>query len=253
MANTIQDAKITVNLDTEGAKRELAELQKELSVDASKIRVNKILQRKAVKENQTAQRTAMTKAKGLAQRFGYRGMLQVPDFFRGAIEMAAGIAGAVPKVVPIIGAPTGTILASVIRKSAPKLEMGMPFAMGVAEGLLKDESETLGKYYDDDEEDRGSALGAVKDALTGLSNKMNALKTEQEIIQRTLDTVGGGVKAQLAVGITPDWDFFGNLLDWEYKKNEIQVDLRNKINRTVLNKIGQGAPEAMKNLFNRGN
>jgi hypothetical protein len=253
MANTIQDAKITVSLDTEGAKRELAELKKELAVDASKIRVNKVLQRKAVKENQVAQQTAMTKAKGLAQRFGYRG-IAVPDYFAGAIEIAAGIAGAIPKFIPIIGPPAGNVLSSIIRKVAPKMEMGMPFAMGAAEGLLKEHEGTLGKYFDDPdaEEDRGSALGIIEDALLGLSNKMNRLKAEQDIQQRTLTNVADGVKAQLAVGITPDFGFFENLMEWEYNKNELQVNLQHKINRTVLYKMGEGMPKAMEQFNKRG-
>ena len=255
MANTIQDAKITVSLDTEGAKRELADLKKELAVDASKIRVNKVLQRKVVKENQAAQRTAMTKAKGFAQRFGYQGLLKVPDIFRGAVEMTAAGVGAAIQVIPIPGASSAAdVIAATIRKVAPKMEMGEPLVSGMIERALEKDSGAISDYFDDPdaEEDRGDPALIIKDALRGLSEKLNRLKREQEKIQNTLDAVGGGVKAQLAVGIPPDWDFFGNLMKWEYNKNDVQVDLRHKINRTVLNSMGRNMHKAMDEYTSRG-
>ena len=133
--------------------------------------------------------------------------------------------------------------------------MGGPFVSGMIRGALEGEdTDTLSSFFDDPDakEDRGSAKGIIEDALDELSEKMNALKREQEIIQNTLDAVGGGVKAQLAVGITPDWDFFGNLMKWEYNKNEVQVDLRHKINRTVISQMGRYMYKSMDEYTQRG-
>ena len=140
MATQLQDAKISVRLDTEGAEKALADIEARVKKDAEDIKKQtdeaggeSALQRQERRKRQA--RGGPAEKPGMGPSLpGLQ--LKAPDIERIAVSVAGNLAAAGVSWVPVVGPVAGNLAKAGMNVAVPALEFGVPFALAAAEEVM---------------------------------------------------------------------------------------------------------------------
>ena len=249
MVKQVQDAKISVKLDVEGAQKQAKNLSRSIRQNRidlgeaqkdSKEVSKKVAGRKGTglekpwyssdKTGYAGVKERAGKIRGKAVQFGYRGVRQAPDFTQSFLRAES----AAIEFVPYFGGP----LSEGYKAAAPYVQLGEDIAVG----LLKEKTKGL-----EDKPGFGNALADVIEKVNLLDHQITWTKELTAGMQGMLSGGGDIVRAQLMTGQKQSAEFMGKVLgrtegmlpvpgaEWEIART--QHRLQEQITRTTRRHI----------------
>jgi hypothetical protein len=212
MVKQVQDAKISVKLDVEGAQKQAKNLSRSIRqnrIDLGEAQkdskeVSKKVAGKGTREKHwySSDKTGYAgvkeragKIRGKAVQFGYRGVRQAPDFTQSLLRVEA----AAIEFVPYVGGP----LSEGFKAAAPYAQLGTDISKAVLEEGTQGLEGTPG-FAD--------ALAEVIEKVNLLDAQITATKELTAGVQGALSGGGDIVRAQLMSGQIQSSEFMGKVI-----------------------------------------
>jgi len=241
MVTQLQDAKISIRLDTEGAEKALSDLEDRVKKDAENIKkqTDEVGGETALQRQERRKREARGGPAGQPGRGpSLPGMqLKAPDIEKIAVSVAGNLGAAAVGWIPIAGPVLGNLAKAGISVAVPALEFGVPFAMGAAEEIMG--LDNLPDWVPG----RDTAIKETRDWVTGklteMSGKISALRAKQAGLDAMFDSTGDVIRTQLGAGKTLDPEFLKQNAVDQFKIGEAKALLGAGMKKAMKYNMGE--------------
>tara|TARA_B100000686_G_scaffold132749_3_gene139713 strand:- start:2016 stop:2765 length:750 start_codon:yes stop_codon:yes gene_type:complete len=237
MASQLQDAKISIRLDTESAEQTLSELEERVKKDAEDIKeqTDKVDGETALQRQEKRRKEAML-GPASADLNGPtipRIEFKAPDIERLTISVAQNLTAATISAVPVFGPPASNIAKAGIAAAIPALEFGAPAAFAAAEEIMGLEDSGLPSGVTENVRDY------VRNQINILSSQISELRARQSGLNAMFESTGDIVKTQLGVGVSLDPEFLKKNAEDQFKIGEAKALLGANMKKAVKNLMGE--------------
>ena len=241
MVTQLQDAKISVRLDTEGAEKALADIEARVKKDAEDIKkqTDEAGGESALQRQERRKREARG---GPAEKPGMGPalpglQLKAPDIERIAVSVAGNLAAAGVSWVPVAGPVAGNLAKAGMNVAVPMMEFGVPFAMEFAEEAMGLEDSVL------PDKAQQEVREWMTSKLMALSAEISALRAKQAGLNAMFDSTGDIIKTQLGLGMPLDKSFLKQNAADQFKIGEAKAllgaDMKKAMKHNMASALGK--------------
>jgi len=246
MATQLQDAKITVRINTEEAEKSLSDLEqrvrkdgedirKQVGIEGGTTRAQRETQQKAdAKGGPAAKKAKGPKLPGLS--------LSAPDLEKLSVDLLKHGGGALIAAIPFLGPPAAGLFKAGVSAAIPMIEFGAPFAVGVAMEAMED-LPAFGRLPDAAQARLGNW---VRSKVSTLAHEVAALRAKQAGLNAMFEGSGDIIRTQLGLGVPLDADFLVQNAKDQFKIGEAKALLGKEMRQAVNHMMGRALGETIR-------
>tara|TARA_Y100000593_G_scaffold42400_2_gene81244 strand:- start:1688 stop:2443 length:756 start_codon:yes stop_codon:yes gene_type:complete len=246
MATQLQDAKITVRINTEEAEKSLSDLEQRVRKDGEDIRKQVGIEGGTTRAQREAQQKADAKGGPAAKKATGPKLpglsLSAPDLEKLSIDLVKHGVGAGIAAVPFLGPPAAGLFKAGVSAAIPMLEYGAPFAASVAMETLK-ELPAFGRLP---ERAKELATRDLEENVSALAHQVAELRAKQAGLNAMFEGSGDIIRTQLGVGVPLDADFLVQNAKDQFKIGEAKALLGKEMRQAVNNMMGRALGETIR-------